>query len=389
MKMLTRTFLLIHWLFSCFIGNMVSANEAEGDTIYNLVSLEPIFKFNAYGFVLTRPSVVDGAVYFGASGEGSSPRRPRPHNFYALDSESGDLQWSFPSIGGVRSSAVVIGKYVIFGSRKNASLDDSGKGRVYALDRFKGSRIWSYRTKNSVIMPPLILDDSVFSGCTDGYVYSIDLTSGEENWVISVGGSIFADFEVFENILFVGNLGGRFVAVDAEKGEEVWSFESESKIDGKATVYGDDVLVSSGGTIYRFDAVTGAEIGTYRLGSEVYTNFTLVDDILYFGSDEIIYAFDLMTREIVWQFAAELRVTTPVVSKGLIYFGSADHHLYVVDEKTGTEVARYHAGHAILGEPTVSDGVVYFGASDGMRLYALQIVRGDAQAGPWKGSNAK
>ena len=66
-----------------------------------------------------------------------------------------------------------------------------------------------------------------------------------------------------------------------------------------------------------------------------------------------------------WKFKTGNGVSSyPVVSDSVVYFGSNDHHLYVVDTKTGEEKWKFKTGEEIYSLPAVLDRVVYFGSGD-------------------------
>jgi len=102
--------------------------------------------------------------------------------------------------------------------------------------------------------------------------------------------------------------------------------------------------------------------------------------LLYFGSssDDTVYCLDAATGETRWSFTTEGPVRlTPAVAEGKVYAGSDDGTIYCLDAGTGAEVWRYRAGPAdrrlpgngriislwpIRGGMLVDEGQVYFSA---------------------------
>lgn len=82
--------------------------------------------------------------------------------------------------------------------------------------------------------------------------------------------------------------------------------------------------------------------------------------------------------------------SSPVVTGGVVYVASQDHHLYALDAATGSLNWKFEAGAMIPGTPTVHENVVYFGAVD-QKLYAVDATTGDkkwefpAQGWVWEG----
>jgi outer membrane protein assembly factor BamB len=112
---------------------------------------------------------------------------------------------------------------------------------------------------------------------------------------------------------------------------------------------------------------------------------------LYVGSyDGYFYAIDVTTGNEKWKFATKgskepisteaetgpvegspgAIVSSPAISKGVVYFGSTDDHLYALDANTGKEKWEYKTEYYIAASPAISDGVIYFGSQDGY-FYAI------------------
>lgn len=71
--------------------------------------------------------------------------------------------------------------------------------------------------------------------------------------------------------------------------------------------------------------------------------------------------------EVKWKFKTEgLAISFPAIADGIVYFGSADGHLYAVDISTGLERWKFDTeGGGIVSSPAIADGVVYFGSKSG------------------------
>ncbi|NWJ42256.1 MAG: PQQ-binding-like beta-propeller repeat protein [Geothrix sp.] len=68
-----------------------------------------------------------------------------------------------------------------------------------------------------------------------------------------------------------------------------------------------------------------------------------------------------------WTFRTGAKVvSSPVVSEGVLYVGSADHRLYALDAKTGALKWHFQAGGAIAASPAVAAGRVIFSSLDGL-----------------------
>jgi outer membrane protein assembly factor BamB len=139
----------------------------------------------------------------------------------------------------------------------------------------------------------------------------------------------------------------------------------------------------------------------FRAGAAILSSPAVSGGVVYFGSnDHNVYALDQRTGAVRWKFATKGRVSSsPAVAGGLVYVGSYDGKLYALDAASGTQrwqfategERRFSARHlhgaepatevmpdpfdVFLSSPAVSDAVVYFGSGDGY-LYALEAASG-------------
>jgi outer membrane protein assembly factor BamB len=84
---------------------------------------------------------------------------------------------------------------------------------------------------------------------------------------------------------------------------------------------------------------------------------------------------------ILWRVALPGPIrSTPAVSDGVVYVGSAGGWLHALDREDGTELWRYRTGAAVHGSPAVSGGLVFVTDMEGT-LYAVDRATG---VGVWK-----
>jgi outer membrane protein assembly factor BamB len=77
-----------------------------------------------------------------------------------------------------------------------------------------------------------------------------------------------------------------------------------------------------------------------------------------------------------WKFRAGAAIlSSPAVSGGLVYFGSNDHNVYAIDERTGALRWKFATKGRVTSSPAIADGLVYVGSFDG-KFYALDAASG-------------
>jgi len=118
------------------------------------------------------------------------------------------------------------------------------------------------------------------------------------------------------------------------------------------------------------------ELWRLKIGGYVRSSPAVSNGIVFIGSaDYKLHAIDAMTRKEKWRFDTGGAVhSSPAVSNGIVYVGG-DKHLYAIDAVTGTEKWRFPTGDAVSSSPTVSNGIIFVGSSN-HNLYAIDAVTG-------------
>lgn len=104
----------------------------------------------------------------------------------------------------------------------------------------------------------------------------------------------------------------------------------------------------------------------------VTSGLTLVDDTLFVGTkDGVLHAVGATDGAVRWTFPAGGEcLGTPLLYRGLVYFGGLDRRLYALDARHGRMVWNFPARGWIDGSACAGDGRIYFGSRD-RHLYAV------------------
>jgi outer membrane protein assembly factor BamB len=127
------------------------------------------------GYVTSSPALgSDGTVYVGSF----------DHRLYALDPDTGEARWSFPTDAHIYGSAAL-------GSgpqgETSAIYIGSADGSVYALDP-SGRLLWRYDTGDPIRSSPVVgqkprgSGQIVYVGSSNGKLYALDAATGERRW---------------------------------------------------------------------------------------------------------------------------------------------------------------------------------------------------------------
>ena len=240
---------------------------------------------------------------------------------------------------------------------------------------------WQFHTSGQVISSPAVVGATVYAGSTDGNLYALDRESGTLKWKFEAKSRIASSPAVSGGLVYFGAYNGVFYAADAATGQQKWKFQT--------------------GGERRFAAphLHGSTPAAESMPDpwDCYLSSPVVwRGVLYFGSgDGHIYALDAASGALNWKFkTGDVVHASPAIASGTVFVGSWDSNFYALDAATGKEKWRFKTGDdpdihnqvGIQSSAAVVDGVVYFGCRDS-NLYALDAATGQKKwAFPTNGS---
>jgi outer membrane protein assembly factor BamB len=274
---------------------------------------------------LSSPAIVNGSIYFG-SGD---------HNIYALDALSGKLRWKFQT-GNVTHASPAVSEGVVY--------IGSWDRYFYALDARTGKQIWRFETGDDrdiynqvgIASSAAVADNTVYFGCRDSQFYALDAKTGKLKWQHdNHGGWVIASPAVENGVVyFPTSDGARFKALAATDGKVLYDVSNK------------DVSFSS-------PALSGG--------------------LAWYGTaDGWLHAIDAKTGRVKYEFQTDGNKEN--ASRYLTAEGKPDGPRIFLDPTLDGILAglsRVHSLGTIHSSPVISDGVVYFGSTDG-NLYAVR-----------------
>lgn len=371
-------------------GDLVVA----GSTDKNLYAVDRAtgkikWKFATESGVTSSPAVQDGTVYFGSydgrfyavdadSGQPkwkfdtAGERRYAGSHLHGLQpaAESMPDPWDL-----YLSSPVVWHGTIYFGS---------GDGNVYALDTATGREKWKFQTGDVVHSSPAISEGVLFVGSWDRNLYALDASTGQEKWRFQTGDDpsihnhigIQSSPAVVGGMVYFGCRDGHVYAVDAKSGEQRWAYSTEGSWVNNSPAVADGTVyfgTSIPGLLHALDARSGSEVFSVETKVPVFSSIAVARDLLYVGTfDGKLTAVDLKTRKPAWVFQTEAsrqKLSALTKSDGTFDFSVVLSGNFYDDMVVG--VHKLLSVGAILSSPVVTDGVVYVGSADGT-LYALE-----------------
>ena len=281
---------------------------------------------DAWDIFTSSPAVANGKVFFG-SGDG---------NVYAADAQTGVLQWKFATKDVVHASPAVVGNTLYIGSWDSY---------LYALDTETGLEKWSFKTGEDPTIhnqvgfqsSPAVVDGTVYVGCRDAHVYAIDAATGHKKWDYPTSKSwVIGTPAVRDGVVYVGTSdSSRFMALDAKNGRLRFNFDAKAYVFSSAALAGDLAYVGDhNGRLYAINIKSG------KLAWEFQAPGSKADPLKILNSDgslnqEVLYApvfgdFEDMYIGIYKFTTIGSIMSSQVVDKGVVYFGSMDGNLYAL-----------------------------------------------------------
>jgi outer membrane protein assembly factor BamB len=362
-------------------GHLYAIDQETGKEKWNFKSHMPI---------ASSPAVVGGVLYF-VSSAGS---------LAALDIKTGQTKWVFPieyerkfeakNLHGYPSAAQTIPDvWDIFTSSPAVAngkvFFGGGDGNVYAVDAQTGTLQWKFATKDVVHASPAVVNNTVYIGSWDSYLYAIDADSGQEKWSFKSGEDNTIHNQVgfqgsptvIDGTVYVGCRDAHVYAIDAGTGRKKWDYPtSKSWVIGTPAVRDGMVYVgtSDSSRFMALDAKTGRLRFDFKAGAYMFSSAALAGELAYVGDHNgRLYAIDAKTGKQAWEFQTEASKKDPL--KILNPDGSLNQDAFVPIfgdfEDMYVDFSKFVSIGAIMSSPVIDKGVVYFGSMDG-NLYALQ-----------------
>ena len=172
--------------------------------------------------------------------------------------------------------------------------------------------LWSAEMPEAIQGNLAAMDGCVFVALADGTLRALKLEDGSEKWRKVTGGDVEAGLVVWGGAVVMADAWGRLRAFSSKTGESLW----DSRLQSRA------ISIGAGG-----NAVCVGEAGACS-------------------------AFGLKQGGSLWRFPTGGEVQTPPwVGDDAAIFGSADHHVYFLDVRTGKEKKSVILSGEVFGGP--------------------------------------
>ena len=286
------------------------------------------WRFRMKGGSKATPLIYKGVVYVGAN-DGL---------FYALDEQTGGLEWTFDAGAEILTTAAAWNDLILFGA---------GNGKFFALNR-EGETEWSFDAGAPVYSSPAVDQAGVvYFGTNEAKLIALQAQTGKHLWTNSDAKySVESKPVASSNYVCFGAWDGYVYCLNKENGETVWKLPGPKCQKRMSRYYApaDNGPVVSGEHLFIADR--GYVAGKYKLNGAFEKNISGDCSALCLSGDgkalylrarkNAVTKVDL-DGDVLWEslvMAGRMPVS-PTVKDGTLYVCTNSGRLYAMDEGTG------------------------------------------------------
>jgi outer membrane protein assembly factor BamB len=285
---------------------------------------------------------------------------------YAMAAKTGQVIWKYLGPGQYYPGSIEVadGKVYANTGQKNPSplTPETSRSEYSCLDAFTGQVIWQ-------------IDKEFGAGPSDTNCIAYGNLYGIDNSILYCYGptkdwSMFGSNPAHTAIGYGGPM-------NLTLG---WKFQTNGAVvSSPAAAKGKIYIGSDDRNWYCLDANTGSKIWNFTTGYPIRSSPAVVNDRMYTGADDgFFYCLDANTGSQLWKTPAPGKPvpimtgtfpqysSSPIVTGGKVYVGSADAKLYSLDATSGSIGWTISTTASILSTPTYIEGDgLYFASVDG------------------------
>ncbi len=300
------------------------------------------------------PTVDEGRIYLPLTGG----------RVIALERETGARVWMNESGGMISAPVATSDQIVYIASRKFAEDGTEAGAAIRAVEKTTGLTLWAHDYPRPFTSPLIISAKRIYAGNADGALYAMALENGDVIWKSPTQDVIRSSPLVFESVIYFGSDDGALRGVELEKGYEVFKFQTKGKVAGAPTMDERSLYFGSGdGSVYAIDRLTGKLKWQARTGAAVETSPVIVGDKLLVASfDNFIYAISKTTGNKIWKRRLDNRLSAAPIVEGdaALIAPLRGDHIAVFLTSDGRRVNFYHLDkeQEIVAQPAFSDNLL-------------------------------
>lgn len=287
---------------------------------------------------------------------------------------SGNELWKKQIDAGIESGFAYKGNRLYFGANDY---------KFYSLNLESGIEVWNFKTEGEVLSRPLLYNDRIYFVTANNILYCLHAKDGTLAWrykrntrdAFTVRGA--ATPVIHQNRLFVGFSDGFFTAINLSNGSLIWERNLATNlkfkdVDASAVLDGETIYVSAyDSALYALNSKEGRVLWSIEAGSSY--PVTIANNKIYYStSDSRLLIIEKQTGKVITEKYAKGIFQTAQVKDNLLFLADSAGPLKVFDSNRDKELAEFYPGHGISSPLTMSttDKSIYF-LSFGANLFQI------------------
>ncbi len=298
------------------------------------------------------PVVIGDSIYFGSS----------DGNFYALDIDSGYMEWVFQTNAAINSVPFADKKAVYFGSND---------GGMYAVDRKTGSLLWRYETGSTVQSSVVGYDGLIVFSSDGGKTFFLD-TSGRLVHELPNPVWHYHTFQIYKDIMYFApgpvEKPRSFSAYDINEKSHLWILDADNNV---ATWYSFPAL--------KDDKILYSQCSNYNRDWQLsyLVRDRLSGELLWERNEEAVFDKNpkFNTHTLFIDCIEMLDFMAPVVHGNNVIYSSGDNVIRAFRIKDGSTAWTKIFDEPASSAPTLSGDRMYLGLRGGEYSPSLRAPR--------------
>jgi outer membrane protein assembly factor BamB len=276
-------------------------------------------------------------------------------------------------------------------------------GRVTALNRRTGVRVWEADLKHPILASPIVMHGTVYIGTADKKLYALDAGTGRRRWAFTAQDWVVDAVAYANERVIVASRFSRIHVVSVETGRErlVYDTGLGRHLGAGVAIQGDRAYFGTvRGSVWAIDwqattypleratlfwksnlylwgmlsrpPVQKATVWSRRVGGDVVHTPAIAHDLAYVTTSQgKVTALDTGTGSTRWSADLKMDITAaPTVAGTSVLIGTKNGVIFGLEAHTGEVLWQFRAASEISGSPIVVGDTMYVVSSEGT-LYAV------------------
>ena len=241
--------------------------------------------------------------------------------------------------------------------------------KVYAVDLESGAIKWSSRLTGIVAGGVLVSGDTVYAASTrpEGRVNALDRSTGQRLWRVNVG-LVSAPLAMVDRVLLVANQRGELLGLNPKSGVRYWRRQTGAAFIAPIPLDSGVVLLTTPDSLFRIATGDGTVRRRVRAPGPVVSPWIRMRDALVAGTaDSLVLAIEPESLTTRWKVRLDAPVMdSPAVAGDTVYAATRRGTLYRVLPGTPARAERIvELDWPITAPVTVVHGLILLGGADG------------------------